>query len=190
MKRLNKILFFRFAFIGAALLLSAAFWYAMNWDRRPAFIQMEMAIFKQDYKGRGPGFTFGSGSVKGEADARILGWGYGWGLDGKAKAEFLWFCWTEPDGRIWFDISSDIKLTEHDIQLLTNSEWRNEVGPGYASLDGTRIQTPGYWRNNCSHETGELVCDKKEAMYFPLGRIKEQIPSISSMKIVEFLFSL
>lgn len=174
------------AFIGVALLLVAAFWYTCNWDRRPAFIQRSLAVFKENFNGTGPGFTFGQGSVKGCDDARILGWGYGWGLNGKAKAEFRWFCWTEPDGRVYFKLSADIKLTEQDIRALTSSEWNNQVNEEWGTIV---ITTPGYWRNNCSHETGKLVCNNKEVLDEPLARIKDNISSISEMRVEEYLFS-
>lgn len=203
-KKLNKIIFFRFAFIGAALLMVAAFWYVLNWETRPIFIQKEMAVFKENYDGTGLGFTFGQGSVKGRGYARILGWGYGWRLklDKGQEKQFLWFSWTTQSGRVYFDFSSNMSLTEQDILTLMTGETgerENLVMQGYAPFHGTRIQTPDNWLNYCGKETESvglvgvterLVCVRKEKILEdPLYRLKRQIPSISSMKVEEYLFS-
>lgn len=195
---MKKVLYYS-ACVATALMVAGSLWYIMYAsnliEERPDFIQKKMAGFKFNYDGKGLGFTFSHGSVKGEADARILGWGKGWGLDEyKTMAKFFWFSWSGPDGRIWFDISSDIKLTEADIQLLTwSKKWHNEVFEGISH--DTRIKTSGYWRDFCIKEvepdgiTAKLVCDKKEVLDCPLFILKKDISSISKMEVEEYLFS-
>lgn len=179
--------------IGVMLLMVGAFWYSFNWGRRPAFIQREMVTFKENFDGAGLGFTFGYGHMKGHDYARILGWGYGLSLNEEnIRTPFMWLCWTLSNGRIYFELSSDIKLTEQAIHTLKNSEWYNRIGE---RSHGVRITTPENWRDLCAKEVepdrviARLVCDKKMVMDYPLARLKEQIPSISEMKVEEYLFS-
>lgn len=204
---MKKVLYYS-ACVATVLMAAASLWfilYASNLMGRPDFIQKKMAVFKFNYEGKGLGFISGYGSIKGEADARILGWGYGRGLNEKGRRElFGWFSWTEPDGRIWFDFSSDIKLTERDIQLLTDSEWSNIIFEStetwrYIIFEGTLsetwIKTPATWHDYCAKEvepdrvTEKLVCDKKGILNGQLARLKHVIPSISEMKVEEYLFS-
>lgn len=193
---MKKVLYY-LACAATAVMAVGALWfilYASNSIGRPDFIQKKMAVFKFNYEGKGLGFISGFGSIKGKANARILGWGYGRGLNKKGRREiFGWFSWTEPDGRIWFDISSDIKLTERDIQLLTSPVWRHLVTEGV--LGETNIKTPESWCDFCAREvepdgiTTRLVCDKKGILNGPLAWLKNNIPSISEMRVEEYLFS-